>query len=398
MKSVLQAVLLLSLAVPAFSAAPGVDFDGAHSKSQSSGFTESLSSLQVPVPSPGSNIDGSVVFEPRQGLSAPSGNSTPVAETKILRITETGVAVEVPLEEAADGKGYYKFKPNDLIEHKIWCPSQSGYWGLCYDYKFDPRFAGHNHTTNIPPYTWNGYPIPAHRCYSNIPVSNTMVFYFKAPEFATRADHTAQISGACYGPVSSIFDIKIDGLVALPPAWSDSLHGGVTYYTLIGTTTHHPVGNHFGKPSTITSLQQIAWNYYLEFSTFSAFSRLEVNDMSLRWGGLFDIAGNWAPNHHEHRYGRQVDLRRIIWNSSGEMVFMPENQEKKLIKEACKFNVQVLRENKDGRLTDPLLTQDWGSASTAPHFHLRFPLTGDDSENPLDITPNLANCEKLLNE
>lgn len=33
-----------------------------------------------------------------------------------------------------------------------------------------------------------------------------------------------------------------------------------------------------------------------------------LNDMSLPWGGLFDIDDTWAPPHHWHRVGRSVDI------------------------------------------------------------------------------------------
>ena len=208
--------------------------------------------------------------------------------------------------------------------------------------------------------------------------------------------------GACGGDYYQTLDFKIDGLVSLPPAWQDSLHGGATYYNLINNppySGYHP-GNHFGRQQTITSLKQIAWNYYFEFSNASLFPELSVNDMSLKWGGLFDIKADWSssPNgHDEHRYGNQADMRRIVWNSSGQMVYMPENQQKKLVGIACKFNVEVFFEDKDGKLTSPFGMKDW-LKSTAPHFHLRFPIQSGVAENPPDVAPDLKNCPKFLEE
>jgi hypothetical protein len=34
----------------------------------------------------------------------------------------------------------------------------------------------------------------------------------------------------------------------------------------------------------------------------------KINDISLQWGGLFDINADWRPPHYEHRRGRQVDF------------------------------------------------------------------------------------------
>jgi hypothetical protein len=33
-----------------------------------------------------------------------------------------------------------------------------------------------------------------------------------------------------------------------------------------------------------------------------------INDMSLPYGGLFDIQGNWRPPHVTHRTGRNADI------------------------------------------------------------------------------------------
>ncbi len=38
------------------------------------------------------------------------------------------------------------------------------------------------------------------------------------------------------------------------------------------------------------------------------FRVLDVNDISLRWGGLFDIHGDWSMPHRTHRTGRTVDI------------------------------------------------------------------------------------------
>jgi len=36
--------------------------------------------------------------------------------------------------------------------------------------------------------------------------------------------------------------------------------------------------------------------------------QMNYNDISLQWGGLFDINADWRPPHYEHRRGRQVDF------------------------------------------------------------------------------------------
>jgi hypothetical protein len=39
---------------------------------------------------------------------------------------------------------------------------------------------------------------------------------------------------------------------------------------------------------------------------------LYINDISLAYGGLFDVAGNWRPEHSEHREGLDADIRTAI--------------------------------------------------------------------------------------
>lgn len=312
-----------------------------------------------------------------------------IIETEMLGITRTGVTIEVPATET-DGKEYFKLKPNALFSHKVWCPSQSGYWGVCYDYKFNPRFAGHNHVSDIPLYTWNGQAIPMHRCYSNIPVTTAITFYFKAPEFATRAEHTAEASGACQGTILNVGDIKIDGLVSLPPAWSDGLHGGVTYYNLVGDTTQHPI-NHFAKPQTIDLIQAIAWQYHTEFPSAEV---LNVNDISLKWGGLFDISGAWTIPHEFHRYGRQADFR---------LPSIPVENRARFKELSCDLGVEVELHSKDNKELNPLdaavweemdyNTPPWKSMSPeeldsrVPHYHLVFPKYDSDVDDPTDQAP-----------
>ena len=203
----------------------------------------------------------------------------------------------------------------------------------------------------------------------------------------------------CTGTYSDIVDIMVDGLMLLPPANQDSMHGGVVYYDLVNNppySDYHPI-NHFGQPQTVDLLKQIAWNYYFEFSNAPLFPKLSINDMSLRWGGLFDINANWKPDHKTHRYGRQADLRRRIVDSQNNEILMPANQQKRLIEIACKGNVQVLIEGKNGELIDPFTTNDWVK-STATHFHLKFPKFDAEVDSPPDEVPNLSGCAKFLEE
>jgi len=369
--------LLIPVNTVLFAEKGNIDFDG---KIQVSGQVKTLSE-QFP-----DNQDISPVFKTTSGMSK-----------KVFKIAENGQEVEV-LPEEVDGKGYYTFKPNEPFYDKVRCDADGGTWNFCIDYKFYPSYGGHQHTENIPPYSdWDNNPAPSPRCFYDLPVNTDIPVYYKAPAFATKAEHTISGWGDCGGQLYDTVDIKIGGLMSLPPAYQDSLHAGVTYYDLIGDTSFHPI-NHFGRRSTVTSLKQIAWNYYFEFSAAPLFPALSINDMSLIRGGLFDLKADWSPEpngHHEHRYGNQVDVRRIIWVSSTAYVAMPDMQWKKLVEIACNFGVGVKPERKDGTLIDLLPVENW-LKSTAPHFHLRFPIQEGVTENPPDVAPDLTECARFL--
>ena len=48
---------------------------------------------------------------------------------------------------------------------------------------------------------------------------------------------------------------------------------------------------------------------------------LQPNDLSLPFGGLFDVLAQWAPSHHEHRVGREININRA------PIVFIPDGSE-----------------------------------------------------------------------
>lgn len=94
-------------------------------------------------------------------------------------------------------------------------------------------------------------------------------------------------------------EVKVPDLMPL-----DSL----SWYNLTGSTSSHSA-NHYGTNSTKVAVYNMASDYWNE-----ALVRLGINDMSLPWGGLFDINGNWSssPGHSLHRTGESVDIDRCV--------------------------------------------------------------------------------------
>jgi hypothetical protein len=77
-----------------------------------------------------------------------------------------------------------------------------------------------------------------------------------------------------------------------------------------GTEIHHS-SNHYVTANTSRRLQA-AIRTFAEWSGSERGGRhylvLEINDMSLIYGGLFDICSNWLPPHQTHRRGTGVDI------------------------------------------------------------------------------------------
>jgi murein endopeptidase len=77
-------------------------------------------------------------------------------------------------------------------------------------------------------------------------------------------------------------------------------------YQLKGQNSAHP-NNHYGSCNAVYRIQQICIQFYNETAL-----RAGVNDMSLPWGGMFDIGppygSYWNTPHGTHMAGLNADL------------------------------------------------------------------------------------------
>jgi murein endopeptidase len=62
--------------------------------------------------------------------------------------------------------------------------------------------------------------------------------------------------------------------------------------------------NHFGTSGLNNAIKKIA----KEYAALNAGIKLRINDMSLEYGGLFDVRNNWSSPHKGHRKGLNVDI------------------------------------------------------------------------------------------
>lgn len=125
--------------------------------------------------------------------------------------------------------------------------------------------------------------------------SGVFNFYYRGPKAAgeTVVKVEYKFPNGVKGSRSITFISRKNGLVRFT---------GGTGIKLVGSNSKHP-GNHWGTSALNTLLRNVGSDFYKKYK-----QAIFVNDMSLQYGGLFDINGNWKPEHHEHRTGRNADV------------------------------------------------------------------------------------------
>ncbi len=96
-------------------------------------------------------------------------------------------------------------------------------------------------------------------------------------------------------PASGAIAVRVPGLQDLGPGAN---------YNLTGAIPGKHTDNHYGTPGFNAKLVTVANIYAAAFSGF----KLDINDISLVRGGLFDIDANWMIDHRSHRFGVDVDI------------------------------------------------------------------------------------------
>lgn len=350
MKPVFKAVLFLGLAMPSLSGATEIDFDGKNKINAN------------PI-----NVLNEVPSGP---IAMPATPKPPPEMIRVMeRLTETGEFVEVVPEtivnEAGKKVDTYTIQPNWAVRWKVSCPGE-GNWGKRITYSWDTAAGVHNHSNpppppllfsnsqsaQFPPNTdWAYTPSPI-----NFPVMqgyNKLYYYWMwYPEFATKLVEWTEAWGSCVSKREEWTYVREVGLV--------EIKAGVGY-TVDGDTTKHPA-THYVTPDFKTQLQAIgaAWNKTCPNSTKPY--PLTFLQMSLPWGGLFDVNGNWKPPHSGHRFGNHADVSK--WR-------VRKGNRAKLVRTMCDY-ANVYSEG-DEEYEDP-------------HYHvvLRTSKHTEDFPDPLD--------------
>ena len=234
--------------------------------------------------------------------------------------------------------------PGTVIQGTISCTSSgpnppTAPWSAAAFFQDSPEFGGHkNHDNPVPNLaTPSGDDLPNPVNTGSLAVNVGYAFDWVAPAFATRVTEQISWSGACSGTQTEVVDVKVPGLVPLPPG------GAAKGYSLVGGNQWHP-DNHNVTPEFEASLQQIGLEWRKVCPNSSA---LLYNDMSLPWGGIFDVNQDWKAPHKGHMFGNNADISKK---------FVRKGNRTELIKIMCSYAI----------------VQSEGDAKgEVPHFHLK---------------------------
>lgn len=360
MKPVLQAVLFLGPVTPSFSAAPVVDFDGKNGAKLNTSILlrENTPNIQAP-------------------LKITEGDSRGVR--MLMWLNENGEFAAVKpnkswIDETGGRANEYLVRPDVPYYWSIHCNTNSQpTWTAKGTYSFTFGAGGHYHynppapplkatdvstTLAVPPAS-SFKTKPSPMLFPTMSVNREYYYWEWMPLFSTQIVEYLEWYGACSG-------MQTDYLYVIQSTSLVKMSEGVGY-EFVGETPEHPE-NHYvslGMKSKLTTIGK-EWDEACHNS-----ATLKYNDMSLVWGGLFDLNNNWTTPHTTHRFGNNADVSKK-WVKKG-------NREK-LIRLMCKH----VRVQSEGNVIP----------EKEPHFHLTLKtskIAEDFDEKIIDCCPTAEN-------
>ena len=169
------------------------------------------------------------------------------------------------------------------------------------------------------------------------------------PKYSTSIALPLQYSGACNGGETRYMDIMVPDLVALPASG--------TTYVLTGEVQSVHTQNHFGTVETIEALKRLAAKWRV---THPNSNKIVFNDISLPWGGAFELKGNWDANasHYDHSFGVAADVSKQC---------VKKSDRSDLIKLMGAFGFTVLSEGDPAHTISSVLP-----SKSQAHYHIEY--------------------------
>lgn len=270
--------------------------------------------LTVSAAGPRVDFDGASVKPPQIANHLRFPHAPGRATIAISAKSASGAWVLAKPERAADGSDHYEFPPGTVIQGTISCRSQGPNppatpWSATAFFRNLPEYGGHkSHDYPVPNLaTPGGDDLPNPVNTGSLAVNTDYTFDWVAPAFATRITEEISWSGACSGVQTEVIDAKVSGLVSMPPG------GTAKGYSLTGGDQWHP-DNHSITPQFEAQLQQIGLEWRKACPNSAS---LLYNDMSLPWGGVFDLNRDWKSPHKSHMFGNNADISKK-WVRKGD--------------------------------------------------------------------------------
>ncbi len=172
--------------------------------------------------------------------------------------------------------------------------------------------------------------------------------------------------------------VKVLGLSLLPVNYN---------YIKIDGTEDHPVPadynedhNHWGTRNIDKAILNLSLAWYNKFSNIPV---LSINDMSLPFGGKFDINGMWDGDHKTHRIGNCVDTQSRLmlgerwkekgkpngWYDNGEEIINDDGDSILEPYQLGKFREILLDPDKEENIFSTVMLESPG-VQNKEHWHL----------------------------
>lgn len=255
---------------------------------------------------------------------------------------------------------HYVFQPGAKIWETVTCDwRDSRPWSAEVSYSFEhDQYGAHFHSEPLPP------ALSISRSYSNIPPDNSFVevpspistpvtpnqtpykFWIRLPVFATRINFLTRSFDSCADQYkTAVVDVRYlyGGNKELQPMPVKGKN-----YILYNSTTaasFHP-WSHYGTKELVDALTAASDAYRAACPKAKV---VYINDMSLPWGGKFDLNLKWkSGSHEEHQTGLNADIGKRHIRKSNRAKF---------IETMCKkFNV----------------ASEGDGEHEAPHYHVAY--------------------------
>lgn len=268
--------------------------------------------------------------------------------------SNAGVCRKASPEDDWANRGYnrqeYTFSPGATIKRSMNC--KAGKWKAKLSYQFSATDEGHAHsnevfpplmiaisTTATPPAQWQAVPSPLD--FPEMQKNTTYYFWTKLPIFASTINEKFTTTGACAGERTDSVYARYIYMIALPPGdqwyYPDSQPSEIGYFH----TDHH-----YGTQGLVNIVRKIAKEYKAMLPDAPV---LRIYDMSLMYGGIIDVTGNWMRPFYGHATGIDADISK--WR-------VPVANRQKLLEIMCKYADTYSEQDVPGQ---------------PPYFHIRVP-------------------------